>query len=153
PRWTPLPPFSLPNHFYRIQALLCPSLDLLFFITVGQPLPSSLAATPPSAAPAPCFLYRCSRRNLLLGRALLCHRGHLCSSPPLLTTPLPPLLSLLPSLPQSLSNAPLPLHLLTATVAPPYCHRCRNNRCPFLSPPPFATTTAPTSLTSFSIFR
>ncbi|RWV89999.1 hypothetical protein GW17_00047826, partial [Ensete ventricosum] len=36
-----------------------------------------------------------------------------------------------------------PLHLLIATVAPPYCHHCRNNCCPFLLPPPLATTVVP----------
>ncbi|RRT40708.1 hypothetical protein B296_00035708 [Ensete ventricosum] len=76
---------------------------------------------PPFAAPAPCFLYHCSRRNLL-DHALLCHRGHLCSSPSLLTTPLPPLLPLIPSLPQPPSKAPLPLHLVA--TASPCCHRC-----------------------------
>ncbi|RRT36217.1 hypothetical protein B296_00035759 [Ensete ventricosum] len=101
PRRTPLPPSFIPNRFYRSQALLCRSLDLLFFITIGQPLPSSLIVT---VAPL------CSARTLLPPLPLqppqpsprshpLCHRGHLCSSPPLLTTPLPPLLPLLPSLP------------------------------------------------------
>ncbi|RZR81737.1 hypothetical protein BHM03_00008031 [Ensete ventricosum] len=32
PCWTSLPPSSIPGHFYRSQALLCRSLDLLFFI-------------------------------------------------------------------------------------------------------------------------
>ncbi|RWW82134.1 hypothetical protein BHE74_00009422 [Ensete ventricosum] len=49
PRRTSLPPSSLPSHFYHGQALL-------FFITIGQPLPSSLEAT---AAPL------CSARTLL----------------------------------------------------------------------------------------
>ncbi|RZR81736.1 hypothetical protein BHM03_00008030 [Ensete ventricosum] len=62
--------FSLPYRFYRSQALLCCSLNLLFFIIAGQPLPSSIAATtvplcstrtllplplePPQPPPRPC---------------------------------------------------------------------------------------------------
>ncbi|RZS15077.1 hypothetical protein BHM03_00046858 [Ensete ventricosum] len=75
---TPLPP-SLPSRFYRNQALLCRSLDLLFFITVGQLLPSSLAVTTTPLCSARTLLCRCSYRNLL-GRALLCHRGTLVPS-------------------------------------------------------------------------
>ncbi|RWW41955.1 hypothetical protein BHE74_00052524, partial [Ensete ventricosum] len=40
----PLPP-CLPNRFCHSQALLYRNLDLLFFIAVGQSLPSSLTAT------------------------------------------------------------------------------------------------------------
>ncbi|RWW06694.1 hypothetical protein GW17_00029958 [Ensete ventricosum] len=65
----------------RYQTLLCHDLDLLFFITTGQPLPSSLITiADPSIALAPCFLYHCSRHNLLLGRTLLCHQGTLAPS-------------------------------------------------------------------------
>ncbi|RZR77906.1 hypothetical protein BHM03_00003122 [Ensete ventricosum] len=86
-RRCPLPP-SLANRLYRSQALLhcsqtllCHDLDLLFFITTGQPLPSSLITiADPSIALAPCFLYHCSRHNLLLGRTLLCHQGTLAPS-------------------------------------------------------------------------
>ncbi|RZR78176.1 hypothetical protein BHM03_00003446 [Ensete ventricosum] len=92
-----------------------PSLPTLLLLSSSSSSPQnshchlpSQPQPPPFAVPAPSFLYRCSRRNLLLSRALLCHRGHLYSSPPLLTTPLPPLLPLLPSLPQPLSNVPLP---------------------------------------------
>ncbi|RZS01026.1 hypothetical protein BHM03_00030811, partial [Ensete ventricosum] len=83
-----------------------PSLPMLLFLSSSSSSPSnshchlpSQPQLPPSAAPAPSFLYRCNRRNLLLGRALLYHRGHLCSSSTLLMTPLPPLLPLPPSLP------------------------------------------------------
>ncbi|RZS07798.1 hypothetical protein BHM03_00038689 [Ensete ventricosum] len=121
PRRTPLPPSSLPSRFYCSQALLCYSLDLLFFITVRQPLPSSFAATTaPSAAPVPCFLCRCSRCNLLLGCALLLN--HCLPLPALLTTPLPPPLPLLSSLMQPLSTTLLPLHLLAATASSYCCH-------------------------------
>ncbi|RZR93229.1 hypothetical protein BHM03_00021668 [Ensete ventricosum] len=144
PRRTLLPPSSLPSCFYRSQALLCRSLDLLFFITAEQSLPSSLAATTTPLCNAYTLLCRCSHRNLLLSRALLYHRGTLVPSsfpiavitpkhrrcpssvPPLrclllsalLTTPLPPPLPLLPSPPQPLSTTPLPLHLLAATSLP-----------------------------------
>ncbi|RWV92569.1 hypothetical protein GW17_00045040 [Ensete ventricosum] len=118
PHRTPLPPSSLPSRFYHSQALLCRNLDLLFFITAGQPLPSSLVATaaPLYSArtlfPLPLQLPQPPPRP-----RLLYHRGHLCSSPLLLTTPLPPPLPLQPSLSQPLLNAPQPLHLLAATFS------------------------------------
>ncbi|RWW78643.1 hypothetical protein BHE74_00013131 [Ensete ventricosum] len=43
------------------------------------------------------------------------------------------------------------LHLLTA-AAPCSSLGCRNNRCPSQLPPPLATTTAPPSPSSFSIY-
>ncbi|RRT57048.1 hypothetical protein B296_00008282 [Ensete ventricosum] len=124
PRRTPLPPSSLLSRFYRSQALLCCSLDLLFFITAGQPLPSSLAAT---AAPL------CSACTLL-PLPLQLPQPPPRSRPPL--PPRPPLF--LPFAPHdttasslvatalgaaATSNAPLSLHLLAATAS--LC-------CPFL---------------------
>ncbi|RRT67819.1 hypothetical protein B296_00008757 [Ensete ventricosum] len=55
---------------------------------------------------------------------------HLCSSPPLLTTPLPPLLLLLPSLPKPFPAAPLPLHLPAAIATPPCYHCCPHHLQP-----------------------
>ncbi|RRT36815.1 hypothetical protein B296_00031357 [Ensete ventricosum] len=140
--WPPLPP----------SATSVPLFPLLLS-SLFQPLPSSLVTTPPpSTAHAPCFLCRCSRCNHPLGRALLCHRGHLCSSPLLLTTPLPSLLPLRPSLLQPLSNVPLPCSPPQSLPPATLLHRQQHqpqpsspaNHLPLLVvPTPSAATVAP----------
>ncbi|RWV80399.1 hypothetical protein GW17_00058338, partial [Ensete ventricosum] len=125
--------------------------------------PFFTVAKPPSATPAPCFLCRCSRHNLLLGRALLCHQGTLApsSSPTAAVTPKrqrdccpsyhchrPPLF--LPSAPHdatatSLTAVALATEVVSscALAAAPLCCHCYTSLLPLLPPP---------SPTNFSIY-
>ncbi|RZR77907.1 hypothetical protein BHM03_00003123 [Ensete ventricosum] len=128
---------------------------------------------PPSAAPAPCFLCRCSHHNLLLGRALLYHQGTLAlsSSPTAVVAPKhrrdccpsyhcrrSPLF--LPSAPHDAAASSLAAATLTTegvsyralTDAPPCCHCC-TSLLPLLPPPsPTLPLLPPPSPTSFSIY-
>ncbi|RRT62779.1 hypothetical protein B296_00013931 [Ensete ventricosum] len=161
PTLPPASPFLPPQSQPKPSPTLPPSSSSAF---------SSLSTTTPLCSDY-TLLYRCSRRNLLLGRALLYHRGTLVPSsfpivvitpkhrrcpssiPPLrclllsalLTTPLPPPLSLLPLLPQPLSTTPLLLHLLAATSLP-LLHLAATRYPSLLSASPTRRNTATTSL-------
>ncbi|RZR77668.1 hypothetical protein BHM03_00002791 [Ensete ventricosum] len=131
---------------------LCSSLPS----TVVQPLPAA-AIFPRSHSRPP--LQRLQLASSVVAAAtttssaaLLCHRGHLCSSPLLLTTPLPSLLSLRPSLLQPLSNVPLPCSPPQSLPPTTLLYRQQHqpqpsspvNHLPLLvAPTPSATTVAP----------
>ncbi|RRT76632.1 hypothetical protein B296_00011244 [Ensete ventricosum] len=112
------------------------SLNLLFFIVVGQPLPSSLAASvapplPAASLPVPCLLFSARRLRLFPSAIATIFLFLLCPSAPSRIFPLKPL--------------PLPCR--------PCFLLCRCFRCPSAACSPCAASPSPAMCRSRSRFQ